>query len=102
MSLRLQDFIVAMLCDLDVAVMSVQNAASWGYFNTQEKSWNTKILSEAQFPTRFLPEVVLGGDYAGKLTGSAWHLIPVGTGVGAGMVMNDKIIIWIMTIFPMK
>lgn len=70
-----------MLCDLDVPVMSVQLAASWGYFNTQDKSWNTQILADAKFPTRFLPSVVMGGDYAGKLSGPAWHLIPTGTPV---------------------
>jgi hypothetical protein len=92
---------VAMMCDLEMPVMSVQNAAGkcskilnnfivnqnvnflqnsgWGYFNTQKKCWNTEILSEAKFPLNFLPNVVMGGDFAGKLTGSAWHLIPLGT-----------------------
>ncbi len=36
----LQDFVVAMLCGLERPVTSVQNAASWGYFNTVEKTWN--------------------------------------------------------------
>ena len=39
----IQDFVVAMLCGLDRPVMSVQNAASWGYFDTVEKKWNTDM-----------------------------------------------------------
>ncbi len=35
-----QDFVVAMLCDLESPVMSVHNAASWGYFDTRQSSWN--------------------------------------------------------------
>ncbi|NXS22697.1 SHPK Sedoheptulokinase, partial [Mystacornis crossleyi] len=38
-----QDYVVAMLCDLKKPLMSVQNAASWGYFNCRNKSWNTDI-----------------------------------------------------------
>ena len=34
------DFVVAALCDLDWPVMSVQNAASWGYFDTSKNEWN--------------------------------------------------------------
>lgn len=77
-----QDFVVSMLCDLDVPFMSEQNAASWGYFNTEKKCWNTEILSSAKFPMRFLPTVLMGGDYAGRITGSDWHLINIGTPVG--------------------
>ena len=36
------DFVVAALCDLDAPVMSVQNAASWGYFDTIQNAWNTE------------------------------------------------------------
>ena len=36
----IQDFLVAMLCGLQKPIMSVQNAASWGYFDTVERSWN--------------------------------------------------------------
>ncbi|NXR98262.1 SHPK Sedoheptulokinase, partial [Oxylabes madagascariensis] len=39
----IQDYVVAMLCDLQKPLMSVQNAASWGYFNCRNKSWNTDI-----------------------------------------------------------
>lgn len=36
----IQDYVVAMLCGLPRPLMSDQNAASWGYFNTQSQSWN--------------------------------------------------------------
>lgn len=36
----IQDYLVSMLCGLDKPVMSIQNAASWGYFDTAEKKWN--------------------------------------------------------------
>lgn len=74
-----------MLCDLEVPVSSVQNAASWGYFNTQKKEWNIDILKEAGFPISFLPKVVMGGDCAGKLKTTAWNLVPEGCPVGAGL-----------------
>lgn len=39
----IQDYVVAMLCGLDRPVMSVHNAASWGYFDTVDKAWNTDM-----------------------------------------------------------
>lgn len=39
----IHDYVVAMLCDLKKPLMSVQNAASWGYFNSRNKSWNTDM-----------------------------------------------------------
>ena len=39
----IQDFVVAMLCALEKPVMSVHSAASWGYFDTAEKKWNTDM-----------------------------------------------------------
>ena len=39
----IQDFIVAMICDLDKPVMSVHNAASWGYFDTVNSTWNKQV-----------------------------------------------------------
>lgn len=38
----IQDFVVAMLCHLERPVMSIQNAASWGYFDTVSKQWNSE------------------------------------------------------------
>ena len=39
----IQDMVVAMLCGLDKPVMSVHNAASWGYFDTVSKTWNKDL-----------------------------------------------------------
>ena len=38
----IQDYVVSMLCNCD-PVMSVQNAASWGYFDCETNSWNTDM-----------------------------------------------------------
>ncbi|KAG8308873.1 hypothetical protein J6590_099208, partial [Homalodisca vitripennis] len=76
-----QDFMVAMLANLSRPVMSVQNAASWGYFNTEQMAWNTELLQEAEFPTQLLPEVIPSGDIAGTLA-DQWHGIPIGTPIG--------------------
>ncbi|ODN00013.1 Sedoheptulokinase [Orchesella cincta] len=81
----IQDFLVAMLCDLDEPVMSVQNAASWGYFNTEKKEWNKDILEAAGFPIRFLPKIEMGGHYAGRCSATAWLVVSEGTPVGAAM-----------------
>lgn len=39
-----QDYVVAMLCSLSRPIMSVHNAASWGYYSTEDKQWNIKML----------------------------------------------------------
>lgn len=39
----IQDFVVAMLCNLKKPIMSVQNAASWGYFDTSSSQWNLEV-----------------------------------------------------------
>lgn len=83
-SATVQDFVVAMLCDLDAPVTSDQNAASWGYFNTEKQEWNVDILSSINFPVKLLPKVIKSGELAGKLT-SSWNGIPKGTPVGAGL-----------------
>lgn len=75
-----QDFLVAMLCDLDRPVMSIQNAAGWGYFNTESKTWNLEILKAADFPVHLLPDVVDPRAVAGKLS-KVWYGIPRGTEV---------------------
>ena len=76
----IQDFLVAMLCDLHSPIMSVQNAAGWGYFNTREKSWNVDLLKSSEFPIHLLPEVVDPGTVAGTLS-KCWYGIPRGTPV---------------------
>ncbi|KAL0821937.1 hypothetical protein ABMA28_005328 [Loxostege sticticalis] len=79
-----QDFVVAMLCELETPIMSDQNAASWGYFNTEDNEWNSEILQSIDFPVKLLPKVVKSGQFAGKLS-SAWNGIPEGTPVGAAL-----------------
>jgi sedoheptulokinase len=36
----IHDYVVSMLCGLESCVMTGQNAASWGYFNTATNQWN--------------------------------------------------------------
>ncbi|KAK5645342.1 hypothetical protein RI129_006642 [Pyrocoelia pectoralis] len=80
----IQDFTVAMLCNLEKPVMSEQNAASWGYFNCKEKCWNSTLLESAEFPVHFLPKVLNTGALVGNLADD-WHSIPKGTPIGAGL-----------------
>lgn len=74
----IHDFAVAMLCNLDKPIMSVQNAASWGYFDCKNVQWNENVLKEAGFPVELLPKVVRPGEVAGLLADN-WHTIPKGT-----------------------
>ncbi|EDM05144.1 carbohydrate kinase-like, isoform CRA_c, partial [Rattus norvegicus] len=67
-----------MLCGLPRPLMSDQNAASWGYFNTQSQSWNSDILQMAGFPTHLLPDIAEPGSLAGR-TSHTWFEIPAGT-----------------------
>lgn len=60
-------------------IMSPQNAASWGYFNTATRSWNTDILAKADFPVNLLPDVKEG--FAGVLCKN-WKGVPAGCKVG--------------------
>ncbi|KAG8590629.1 hypothetical protein GDO81_006819 [Engystomops pustulosus] len=80
----IQDYVVAMLCGLQKPLMSVQNAASWGYFNTRTKTWNMDILQEWRFPTLLLPNVLDAGSRAGKTT-YEWCGIPQGADVGVAL-----------------
>ncbi|XP_039612479.1 sedoheptulokinase [Polypterus senegalus] len=80
----IQDYLVAMLCNQERPLMSVQNAASWGYFNTQKRKWNLEILRNSDFPVYLLPEVVESGSIAGKTT-REWHLVPVEVEVGVAL-----------------
>ncbi|XP_032057053.1 sedoheptulokinase isoform X1 [Aythya fuligula] len=80
----IHDYVVAMLCDLKKPLMSIQNAASWGYFNAKTKSWNTDVLKKSGFPLHLLPEVGDPGSIAGR-TICAWHGIPKGTEVGIAL-----------------
>lgn len=80
----IQDYVVSMLCGLESCVMTPQNAASWGYFNTSTNKWNLETLDAAGFPTRLLPECVPSGALAGH-TCMDWHGIGTGTPVGAAL-----------------
>uniref|UniRef100_A0A1B6CE92 Carbohydrate kinase FGGY N-terminal domain-containing protein n=3 Tax=Clastoptera arizonana TaxID=38151 RepID=A0A1B6CE92_9HEMI len=79
-----QDFMVAMVCNLVKPIMSVQNAASWGYFDTKTSKWNEELLTTANFPVHFLPKILESGKVAGYLA-DQWHGIPPGTPVGAAL-----------------
>ncbi|XP_056314190.1 sedoheptulokinase [Danio aesculapii] len=80
----IQDYVVSMLCSLDKCVMTGQNAASWGYFNTAANQWNTHILKDAGFPVHLLPVLVDSGHVAGQ-TSCEWYGIPAHTAVGAAL-----------------
>lgn len=78
------DYVVAMICGLDKPVMSVQSAASWGYYNTVNDQWNLDKLQANEFPVHVLPVVVQAGEVAGKLD-SDWYGIAEGTPVAAAL-----------------
>ena len=74
------DFVVSMMLDLSHPVTSVQNAASFGYFDCITHQWNTDILARAGFPAELLPRVVNSGETAGCLP-QDWFDVPAGTPV---------------------
>ncbi|XP_040856645.1 sedoheptulokinase [Ochotona curzoniae] len=80
----IQDYVVAMLCGLPRPMMSDQNAASWGYFNTRSQSWNTEILKASDFPVHLLSDIAEPGSVAGR-TSHVWCEIPKGTPVGVAL-----------------
>ncbi|KAE9540071.1 hypothetical protein AGLY_005323 [Aphis glycines] len=80
----IQDLIVSILCNQGKPVMSTHNAASWGYFDVIECSWNTDILIKANFPVYLLPLVVQPGKIFGTLYETIYH-IPKGTVVGVAL-----------------
>ncbi|XP_020820441.1 sedoheptulokinase isoform X2 [Phascolarctos cinereus] len=96
----IQDYVVAMLCGLQRPLMSDHNAASWGYFNTDSRSWNSRMgdggpgssgdaalfysLEESGFPTHLLPDVAEAGTIAGW-SAHQWFGIPQGTRVGVAL-----------------
>lgn len=77
----IQDLIVSALCNQEEPIMSIQNAASWGYFNVRDRSWNADILREAQFPIHLLPSVVQPGTIFGTLYNTVYG-IPKGVLIG--------------------
>ncbi|XP_043465417.1 sedoheptulokinase-like [Leptopilina heterotoma] len=80
-----QDLVVSLLCGENEVKMSTQNAASWGYFITEENQWDQEALTKGNFPLRLLPSKILKpGENAGKLTKS-WFGIPEDTVIGAAL-----------------
>lgn len=77
----IQDLIVSVLCNQQRPVMSTQNAASWGYFDTISCSWNVDVLSKVNFPLHLLPSVVQPGTNFGTLYDTIYDL-PQGTVIG--------------------
>ena len=61
--------------------MSVQNAASWGFFDCENTKWNTQELETVGFPVSLLPDVKKSGEIA-ELLSDNWHTIPKGTPIG--------------------
>lgn len=80
----IMDYLVSLLCGLEKPVMTPQTAASWGYFNTENKSWNTSILKKSEFPVNLLPHVKDVGSEAGNLK-TDWLCIPQGIPVLVGL-----------------
>ncbi|XP_048413017.1 sedoheptulokinase isoform X1 [Stegostoma tigrinum] len=80
----IHDYVVAILCGLKRPLMSTQNAASWGYFNTRCGTWNLQILQDSGFPTCLLPVVMEPGAIAGQ-TVHEWYGVPEGTDVGVAL-----------------
>lgn len=82
-----QDLVVSLLCGNDKVIMSTQNAASWGYFCTEETKWEIQLMSDAGLPVKLLPQTILHpGQNAGQLI-KTWFGIPAGVPIG-----NIKII----------
>ncbi|XP_050531980.1 sedoheptulokinase-like isoform X2 [Daktulosphaira vitifoliae] len=79
-----QDLIVSILCNRKDSIMSTHNAASWGYFNVINGSWNKNILERVNFPVHFLPQVVPPGNIAGTLFKSLYGL-QKGTMIGVAL-----------------
>uniref|UniRef100_T1J2S7 Sedoheptulokinase n=1 Tax=Strigamia maritima TaxID=126957 RepID=T1J2S7_STRMM len=80
----IQDLLVVALCNLSFPLMSEQNAASWGYFDLINTTWNLEKLRSHDFPTHFLPKIKTSGSHAGKLTHD-WFRIKSGAQVGVAL-----------------
>lgn len=80
----ISDFVVAMLCGLEKPLISVQNAASWGYFDCSNSQWNVRVLDAADFPIGLLPKVCQNGEIVGDLSDN-WMSIPIGTSMGVAL-----------------
>ncbi|XP_058803271.1 sedoheptulokinase-like isoform X2 [Phymastichus coffea] len=80
-----QDLVVSLLCGSDEVKMSTQSAASWGYFLTEEKRWDTEALESDGFPLRLLPsEILTPGQPVGTLAHN-WFGVPAGVTIGVAL-----------------
>ncbi|XP_044586577.1 sedoheptulokinase-like isoform X1 [Cotesia glomerata] len=80
-----QDLLVNLLTGSDEITMSTQNAASWGYFLTDQAKWETELMANAGFPVNLLPKSILKpGQVAGKLR-HPWFGIPAGVPIGVAL-----------------
>lgn len=84
----IQDLIVTVLCNNRQPVMSTHNAASWGYFDVVNCSWNVDILKKANFPVHLLPSVVQPKTNVGILNDNIYDL-PKGTTVGKKICLKN-------------
>lgn len=88
-----QDLVVSLLCENDQVSMSTQNAASWGYFLTEQAQWEIEAMAKANFPVKLLPQLILQpGKIAGQLS-RTWFGIPAGVPIG------NLFILWFLFFF---
>ncbi|XP_060070078.1 sedoheptulokinase-like [Ylistrum balloti] len=80
----IMDLLVALLCGLRTPVTTVQLAASFGFYNTKNRSWNKDILQKIGFPDKMLPTVTESGHVAGNMQ-YGWMGIRKGTPVLAAL-----------------
>ena len=62
--------------------MSTQNAASWGYFLTEERQWDIEALLSGGFPTHLLPTTILNPGQSAGILAHNWFGIPAGITIG--------------------
>ncbi|XP_011306342.1 sedoheptulokinase isoform X2 [Fopius arisanus] len=80
-----QDLMVNLLCGSEDVAMSSQNAASFGYFLTEEGKFEMETMSTSNFPIDLLPKRILRpGEIAGHLM-HTWFGIPEGVPVGVAL-----------------
>ncbi|RWS22872.1 hypothetical protein B4U80_04420, partial [Leptotrombidium deliense] len=78
----IMDFVVTMICDLQTGVISLQNAASFGFCDPTTKTWNiaSYSLQKANFPVDILPQIVNAETFHLSLA-NKWLSIPSKTKV---------------------
>ncbi|XP_063983315.1 sedoheptulokinase-like [Diachasmimorpha longicaudata] len=80
-----QDLMVNLLSGAEEVVMSHQNAASFGYFLTEEGKFEVEVMEKGNFPVNLLPRKILkAGETAGHLV-QTWFGIPAGVPIGVAL-----------------